>query len=189
VGLGEHHIDCAACGGTGYVIRSTNDLLRESLELVGTGGDMIVKEFYTRLLHAAPDLAPLFPSDLTTAQTSDPNSPGAAQRDRLLGALVALSNSYNPDDGDSMDRLDTALEAFGRSHAAFARPDGTVQGATLDEYAAVKSVLFETLVQAAGDAWLPAYTVAWSEAYDYAAATMMHEQHRAGFRYPRSVRA
>jgi hemoglobin-like flavoprotein len=188
-GLGEHRVACEHCEGTGYVTRSTNDLLRESLELIGDGGDMLVKEFYTRLLYAAPDLAALFPADLLTAATSDPNSGGAKQRDRLLGALIALANSYNLDDPAGMDRLDTALGAFGRSHASFARPDGTVQGATLEEYAAVKATLFGTLIATAGPAWKPSFTMAWSEAYDYAAAAMMHEQHRAGFRYPRAPRS
>lgn len=180
--LSGQRMPCDGCNGTGYMIVSTRDLLKESLALVGDGGDTVVKEFYARLLGAAPDLAGLFPPDLLTVDTI------RGQRDKLLQALVALADSYDPDDDESMTRLDTALRAYGRSHAAFARPDGTVRGATLDEYAAVKTVLFGTLVDAAGPAWIPAYTTAWSEAYDFAAVTMMHEQHRSGFYHPRQAR-
>ncbi len=114
---------------------------------------------------------------------------GRQQRDKLLKALVALSDLYDPADAEKMDKLDTALKAFGRSHAAFARPDGTIKGATWEEYAAVKEVLFRTLVAAAGAAWRPELTAAWSQAYDYAAAVMVAEQYRSGFSAPRFPRA
>jgi hemoglobin-like flavoprotein len=123
----------------------------------------------------------------------DPPRPfrtGRQQRDKLLKALIALSELYDPADDDKMNRLDTALKIYGRSHAAFIRPDGSVQGATWEEYATVKTVLFRTLAAAAGAAWKPEYTASWSQAYDYAAAVMVAEQHRSGFseqvpRFPR----
>ncbi len=180
---------CEACHGTGRVL-TTNDLLRLSIALLGddpAGHHEFVAEFYRRLLIEAPDLAALFPADLT-----DPFSGGAGkiQRDKLLGALVALSQSYDPDapDSEGMQILDTHLATFGRSHVRFFRPDGSERGATLDEYAAVKRVLFGTLLDAAGEAWRPEFTDAWSEAYDYAAATMMYAQHRSGARAARYVR-
>lgn len=184
---------CPHCRGKGYVM-TTNDLLRESIALVGDGGDVIVREFYTRLLHAAPDLAQLFPADLLTGHLGDDSKGGAEQRDKLLQALVALSQTYDPTDAEKMRVLDTHLLAFGRAHAAFQRPDGSIQGATLAEYEAVKSVLFGTLVDAAGPAWLPEYTAAWSEAYEHAARGMIAGQYaflieRAGYVHPRQPRA
>lgn len=179
---------CTHCLGKGYVM-TTNDLLRESIALVADGGDMVVKEFYTRLLAEAPHLASLFPPDLLTAANGDELSAGYGQRNRLLGALVALSQSYDPTDPEGMDRLDTALNAYGGRHAAFQRPDGTVSGASLEEYAVVKAVLFGTLVAAAGPAWRPQYTAAWSEAYDYAAGVMLAAQRRSGASFPRQARA
>lgn len=173
---------CPECKGTGYM-PSQNDLLRESIALVGDGGDVIVREFYTRLLHAAPDLASLFPADLLQSDETH------HQRDRLLKALVALSQSYDRTDPDGMNRLDVTLGFYGRNHAAFQRPDGTVSGATLEEYAAVKGVLFATLIEAAGPAWKPEYTAAWSDAYDYAAGVMMAEQRRTEMTVPRMPRA
>lgn len=183
-----HHVECPHCGGMGAIVKSTTELLRESLRAATAGrdGDAIVRDFYARLLDTAPDLAPLFPADLTTG---DALSAGATQRDRLLKALLALADLYVPGDAEKMDRLTTAVRAFGRSHAAFSRPDGTVRGASLEEYAAVKLALFAALKDAIGDGWVPAFGYAWSQAYDFAAAEMMAEQHRSGFTFPRQPRA
>lgn len=184
---------CGRCGGSGIIVRSVSDLLREIAGLVPDGGgDQIVKEFYVRLLDAAPNLASLFPGDLVTAQSGDASSAGFSQRDRLWKALVAMLTMYDPDDRAAMERLDHALGAFGRSHAAFPRPDGSVKGATLQEYAAVQSVLMSVLHDVAGDAWRREHDAAMEEAYDYAAAHMMDEAHIAvisgTFVMPRTVR-
>jgi hemoglobin-like flavoprotein len=172
-------VECHECQGVGYVLKSVNDLLRESLGLLGDAGDAVVTEFYRRLIDAdngkppADQLASLFPPDLLT----DDRTRG--QRDKLLKALTALADWYVPDDPALMGRLDTALRAYGRSHALFVRPDGSVRGATLQEYAAVQTVLMGTLRHAAGKAWLPEYDAAWAEAYDHAAPVMLAEAHRA----------
>jgi hemoglobin-like flavoprotein len=185
---------CPACRGKGYVM-TTSDLLRESIALLdGETGDTAILTFYSRLLDAAPNLAEIFPSDLLAPRDplGDPDSRGLKQRDKLYGALKALATMYDPDNPDSLEPLDTALQAMGRAHAAFWRPsEGVTRGATLEEYAAVKAVLFGTLHDLAGEAWLPEYDAAWSEAYDYAAAEMLREQHHSGFksaRYPRQAR-
>lgn len=181
-------IECEHCKGVGYV-PGLNDLLQESIGLLGDRADEVVRLFYATLLNDQPDLAYLFPNDLVTASVDTKDSPGVAQREKLLGALVALAESYDPGDHDKMTRLTSALARFGRSHAAFTRRDGTVWGATLDEYKAVKDALFSTLVRVAGEHWKPEYTAAWSQAYDYAAAVMLAEQFRSGFvapRFPRS---
>jgi hemoglobin-like flavoprotein len=189
-------VDCHECAGRGFVVKSVNDLLRESLALLGDAGDAVVTEFYRRLIDAdngkdpADQLASLFPPDLLT----DDRTRG--QRDRLLKALVALADLYHPDDPAALERLDNALAAYGRAHAPFVRPDGQVRGASLAEYAAVQQVLMGALHDAAGKAWLPGYDAAWAEAFDYAAAKMMVEQHRVTIsgeftmgRMPREARA
>jgi hemoglobin-like flavoprotein len=129
-----------------------SDYLRESIALLGDQGDAVVRQFYTTLFRSAPDLVSLFPGNPTEGDLGADHK-GARQRELLLAALVALSDLYDPDDADRMQRLDTALGSFGRKHASFARPNGTIQGATLDEYKAVKDALFATLVSAAGNAW------------------------------------
>lgn len=181
-------IECEHCKGVGFV-PGVNDLLKESIALVGNDGDEVVRLFYTTLLNENPALAYLFPPDITSAAHGTQGSKGAAQRDKLLGALVALADSYDPGDMDKMGRLTRELARFGRAHAGFVRQDGTTWGATLEEYKAVKDALFSTLVRVAGDKWRPEFTSAWSQAYDYAAAVMLAEQFRSGFTAPRFARA
>jgi hemoglobin-like flavoprotein len=164
---------------------TTNDLLRESIGLLGDAGDEVMALFYRNLLDAARYLTPLFPPDLTDEQST---GPGRMQRDKLLGALVAVSQTYDPDRPEQMEILDRHLETFGRSHAAFDRGNGRIQGATLAEYNAVKVVLFNTLHDVAGDAWLPEYDDVWSEAYDYAAGAMLFHGMRSGFTSARYAR-
>jgi hemoglobin-like flavoprotein len=182
-------VTCPTCKGLGHMERTTSELLRESIALIpADGGQQVITEFYRRLLTAAPDLGALFPPDLITAAVDDTASPGRLQRDRLLQALAALADLYGTSAADRQ-RLDTALRAYGRSHAAFARPDGTVRGATVEEYLVVKQALMDTLHTAARDAWLTEYDSAWAEAYDYAMIVMLHEQLTGGMTFPRQARA
>ena len=165
-----------------------NDLLTESVALLGDQGDEVVRMFYSSLLRAHPQLMTLFPGDPTQGDFGSDHK-GAKQREKLLDALISLANLYDPGDPKKMAHLDQALESFGRRHASFVRQDGTLKGATLEEYAAVKEALFTTLIAAAADKWRPEYTEAWSQAYDYATAVMLAEQFRSGFTAPRFPRA
>jgi hemoglobin-like flavoprotein len=183
---------CEHCRGTGKVL-TVNDLLSESLALLGDSTDDVVGVFYESLLRIAPHLAALFPPDLFDPLSEPPTEAnprtGRGQRDKLVAALAALASSYDPDDPEKMAILDTHLAAFGRSHGAFRRQDGTVRGATVSEYHYVKVVLFDTLHDAALDAWRPEYDDAWDEAYEYAARHMLAAQDtvRDGFgRFPRA---
>ena len=156
-------VACPTCGNG--LDRTVNDLLRESAGLIPVdGGDMVIREFYTRLLRAAPDLAALFPRDLLTAATQDGASPGAMQRDKLLNAIEGLADKYGASRAD-MEHLTNLLLQAGRSHAAFARPDGTVKGATQAEYELVGQIFIRTLADVAGDKWRHEYELAWAEAY------------------------
>jgi hemoglobin-like flavoprotein len=179
-------VDCEHCGGRGFM-PGINDLLKDSIALVADQGDEVVRLFYSALLRAHPQLLTLFPGDPTQGDFGTDHR-GAQQRDKLLRALVALSDLYDPSNAEKMAHLDQALATYGRAHASFVRQDGTAKGATLEEYAAVKEALFSTLVRAAGGKWSPDYTIAWGQAYDYAAAVMLAEQHRSGFAAPRFAR-
>lgn len=164
---------CPHCFGTGRIL-TTNDLLRESVQLLGTDSAVhqnIIVIFYGNLLAKAPDMIPLFPRDLLDPESS---GPGKVQRDRLLAALLALGQGYNPENPRAMEVLNTHLATFGRAHAAFRRPDGTVQGATVLEYAAVWEALGGVLVTLPG--WESRFTKAWMEAYNYAAQRMISAQ-------------
>lgn len=184
--ISQTRTDCEHCGGRGYMA-GINDLLTESVALLGDQGDEVVRLFYSSLLRAHPQLITLFPGDPTQGDFGSDHK-GAVQRDRLLKALTALAGLYDPADPDKMAHLDQALASFGRAHASFIRQDGTIKGATLEEYAAVKEALFTTLLRVAADKWKPEYTEAWNQAYDYAAASMLTEQFRSGFAAPRFPR-
>lgn len=173
---------CPVCRGTGWKM-TTSDFLRESIGLIEGQEDSVVREFYRRLLDVAPHLAALFPADLLTTDET------RHQRDKLVGALAALATHYDPTNPNQMETLKTALAAMGRAHSAFRRPDGTVSPASLDEYQAVKVVLFGTLHDMAGAAWLPVYDAAWSEAYDFAASHMMVAAFANPQQFARTVRA
>jgi hemoglobin-like flavoprotein len=181
--------DCPHCFGTGHVM-TKNDLLRQSLTLLGDDpGDhqALVAEFYRRLLFAAPGLATLFPPDLTDPLSS---GEGKVQRDRLLGALLTVGQSYDPDhpDSEQMEILATHIEAWGRAHAQFARGD-RVRPASVREYAAVFGLLMDTLHDALGNAWLPVFDDVWEEAYDHTARGMIAAAWTSGFKSPRYPRA
>lgn len=185
--ISQARTDCQECGGRGYM-PGINDLLQESVKLLGGQGDEVIRMFYSALLRAHPQLITLFPGDPTQGDFGSDHK-GAVQRDRLLKALAALADLYDPGDAEKMKHLDQALSSFGRAHASFIRQDGTIRGATLEEYAAVKEALFATLLRVAADKWKPEYTEAWSQAYDYAAAAMLTEQFRSGFAAPRFPRS
>lgn len=184
--IGQIRIVCEHCGGRGFT-PGVNDLLKDSVKLLADNGDEVIRLFYSSLLRAHPQLMTLFPGDPTKGDFGSDHK-GAVQRDRLLKALTALAGLYNPDDPESMASLDQALGSYGRAHASFVRQDGTVKGATLEEYAAVKEALFSTLITSAAGKWRPEYTAAWNQAYDYAAAAMIVEQFRSGFSAPRFPR-
>jgi hemoglobin-like flavoprotein len=184
--ISQHRTDCQECGGRGYM-PGINDLLQESVKLLGDQGDEVIRLFYSSLLRAHPQLMTLFPGNPTKGEFGSDHK-GAKQRERLLKALSALADLYDPSDDEKMKHLDQALASFGRAHASFIRQDGTIRGATLEEYAAVKEALFATLMRVAADKWKPEYTEAWSQAYDYAAAAMLTEQFRSGFSAPRFPR-
>jgi hemoglobin-like flavoprotein len=169
----SHRTPCPTCRGRG-VVPTVADLLQESIALV-QDGDLVVRAFYASLVERAPHLVPLFPADLITATAGEEGSPGAHQRERLLAAIVALATHYDDTDPEAMAYINRAARTFGEHHALFFRGEGVpAQGATPDEYALVKVVLFDTLHRAAGAAWLPEYDAAWSQAYDDLQIEMQH---------------
>lgn len=170
---------CGHCRGTGLV-PTTNELIRESLALFPTEQDQLdefVREFYRRLLAAAPGLTRMFPPDLVNADHTALDSDGKAQRDRLLQAILTAVGEYDPDNTARMTALRVHLAAYGRSHRGFLRPGtGITAGAKMAEYVLVGEVLFELLHDVFPETWRPEYDTAWAEAYEHAAVMMLHAQ-------------
>lgn len=182
---------CPHCRGTGRVL-TMRDYLDEIVAMlphedehtdVATAvaqADGVIAEFYRRLLLGdnkrplGDQLAPLFPSDLTTGDAL--NSKGNKQRDQLWNGLVALLTMYDPahPESEQMKILNTHLAIYGRSHAAFRRPDGSVRSVTPDEYILVRNVLGQLLQDVFGTAWRPEHTAALLAAYHHAMTEMMY---------------
>lgn len=178
---------CAHCDGRGYMA-GLNDLLKESAALLGDQGDEVVRLFYSALFKEDPDLIALFPGDPREGDLGTDHR-GVQVRELLLAAVLGIAEYYDPGNPEKMGRLRKLAEAWGRKHAAFARRDGTVRPATLEEYASVKHALFTTLVRVAAEKWRPEYTEAWSRAYDCVAGWMISEQHASAFTAPRFARS
>jgi hemoglobin-like flavoprotein len=171
------------------VTRYTNDLLTETAGMLpedSASRDDAIREFYRRLLTAAPDLAFLFPPDLLTAAHGS-GDPGAVQRDRLLAAILALADTYGAGP-EAMQRLDNVIVSMGHRHAAFARADGTVEGATEAEYDAVIAVFLQLMRDALGDQFTDLHWKAWMRALRYVKVGMLWAQYHSGASYPRMPR-
>ena len=124
------------------------EALETSFDLVAPRGDELMDEFYSRLFTAAPAVRPLFPRDMRRQKTM------------LLGALVLLRKSLR-----DLDAITPKLRELGARHVAY--------GAQPEHYPVVGSALISSMAVIAGDAWTSEYEVAWAEAFEIVAATMI----------------
>jgi methyl-accepting chemotaxis protein len=125
------------------------DALETSFDLIAPQGEELVETFYRRLFAAAPSVRPLF------AVTDMPR-----QKAKLLATLVLLRKSL-PD----LDAIVPKLRELGGRHGAY--------GARAEHYPLVGATLIASMAELAGDAWLPEYERAWSDAFDVVAAAML----------------
>ncbi|MBE2317449.1 flavohemoprotein [Solirubrobacter sp. CPCC 204708] len=123
--------------------------LEISFDLVAPRGDELVERFYADLFATAPAVVPLF-ADTDMAR----------QRQMLLSALVLLRRSLR-----NLEAIVPTLRELGARHVAY--------GARSAHYPIVGSVLIGAMAEVAGDAWMPEYTRAWSEAFELIAQTMI----------------
>jgi hemoglobin-like flavoprotein len=151
---------CATCGGK---IPGDHDLLTEILSWLAPAGEEFVSQFYIRLFEAHPELRPLFPEDIKI------------QEEKLLSAVVSLLKLFKAGD-DEMEKLDSALSRFGRSHTRFD------PAATIEEYAAVWAALADTATEMLGEKLTDRHAKALRRAYEYAAGKMLAAQATAKLR-------
>jgi hemoglobin-like flavoprotein len=78
----------------------------------------------------------------------------------LLGALVLLRKSRR-----DLDAIVPKLRDLGARHVAY--------GAEPEHYPIVGAVLIASMAVIAGDAWTSEFEVAWNEAFEIVAATML----------------
>lgn len=127
--------------------RGDQQLLVSSLEAIGSSADEVVRSFYARLFDGRPYLRNLFPAGLRV------------DSDRLFSALIGLAEAL-----EKIHDLVPVLEQLGRDHRKY--------GIRPAHYDAVRQALIGALEEHAGPSWRPAYTAAWTRAYDYAAGVM-----------------
>src|SRR5919201_2152203 len=130
------------------------EALETSFDIVAPRGDELMDEFYSRLFAAAPAMKPLFSADMRRQETM------------LLGALVLLRKSLR-----DLDAIVPKLRELGARHVAY--------GAQPEHYPVVGTALIGSMAAIAGDAWTNEYTIAWSEAFEIVAATMLEGAEQA----------
>src|SRR4051812_40977703 len=121
--------------------------LRQSFGQVAQHGDEVPLYFYSYLFLRHPHLRQLFPPSM------------AAQRDRLVGALVQVVT-----DVDRLDALVPFLQDLGRDHRKFS--------VVTEYYPQVGEALLATLEHFLGASWTPSLAAEWTDAYGLVAEVM-----------------
>jgi len=122
--------------------------LRESFGRVAVHGDEVPLYFYSYLFLRNPHLRPLFPAGM------------AAQRDRLVGALIRIVS-----DVDRLDALVPYLSDLGRDHRKF--------DIVAEHYPQVGEALLATLAHFLDRDWTPHLAEQWTAAYGVVADVMV----------------
>jgi hypothetical protein len=185
--ISQHRIDCQECGGRGYM-PGINDLLQESVKLLGDQGDEVIRMFYSSLLRAHPQLMTLFPGNPTQGRLRlGPQGRQAARK--VAQGLEVARRPVRPGRGGK-DEASRSGARLIRPMACWVHPPGRhdprrhARGVRRSEGGPVHHA-----AAGRGRQWKPEYTEAWSQAYDYAAAAMLTEQFRSGFAAPRFPRS
>jgi NAD(P)H-flavin reductase/hemoglobin-like flavoprotein len=121
--------------------------LKESFARAAAHGDEVALFFYSHLFLGHPELRDMFPVSM------------AAQRDKLLGALVRIVT-----DVSNQDALVPFLQDLARDHRKF--------GTLAEHYPAVGASLLATLEHFNGMAWNEDLARGWTEAYGVIAQVM-----------------
>lgn len=129
--------------------RRRRELVQHSYERLAPGLNGLVESFYATLLLRAPDVARLFPADMSRL------------RAHFAGALAILArNAVN------IEAMDESLQQMGARHASY--------GVRPEHYAVVQSVLLDTLETVAGPIWTPTLRDAWGDLIAHVSRTMLH---------------
>lgn len=122
-------------------------LIQDSFAQVAPIADEAAGLFYGRLFEIAPEVRPLFKSDI------------GDQGRKLMATLAAAVNSL-----ENFDELKPVLESLARQHAGYGVRD--------EHYGPVGAALIWTLEQGLGDSFTPETRDAWLSAYTAIADTM-----------------
>ena len=124
-------------------VKLVQDSFAKVVPIAGKAADI----FYDRLFMIAPEVRPLFPSDLTE------------QKKKLIQMLAtAVTNLHQ------VEKIIPAVEDLGRRHAGY--------GVTAKHYEPVGAALLWTLEQGLGADFSPPVKAAWTETYMTVAGVM-----------------
>ena len=123
-------------------------LIQTSWAQVEPIADTAATIFYDRLFESAPEVPPLFTSDM------------AEQRRKLMSTIGMIVKAL-----PRLAQIIPNVQALGRRHAAY--------GVLPEYYPLVGSALLWTLEQGLGEAFTDAHAAAWTEAYGLLADTML----------------
>lgn len=114
--------------------------IQDSFKQVAPISEQAAALFYGRLFEIAPEVKPLFRSDMTE------------QGRKLMTTLGVVVNSL-----DKLDAILPAASALAKRHVDY--------GVKAQDYAPVGAALLWTLEQGLGAQWAPELAQAWSAAY------------------------
>jgi hemoglobin-like flavoprotein len=131
-------------------IALVQDSFRKVVPIAGLAADI----FYDRLFETAPEVRPLFPTNMTE------------QKGKLVKMLAIAVNGLT-----KLDEIVPAVQDLGRRHAGY-----KVKSA---HYDAVGAALLWTLGQGLGEAFTAEVKAAWAETYGLLAGVMISAQNQA----------
>lgn len=129
-------------------------VIERSFGQVAPHADAVVSRFYDSLFGQYPRTRGLF------------KGPIDEQKQHLIAALVTIVQSLR-----KPGELSAYLKMLGGRHVAY--------GVAAGDYAIVGRMLIESMQQTLGDAWDPAWTPEWEEAYAAVASLMCPEAVKA----------
>ncbi|MCB1513329.1 MAG: hemin receptor [Hyphomicrobiaceae bacterium] len=115
-------------------------LVQESFKKVEPIADKAADLFYGRLFEIAPQVRPLFPSDMSQ------------QKMKLMSMIGTAVNNLH-----QVEKIIPAVQDLGRKHVAY--------GVTGEHYKPVGEALIWTLEKGLGDAFTPEVKTAWVTTY------------------------
>ena len=125
-------------------------LVQQSFSKVAPIADQAAVLFYDRLFEVAPEVKPMFPSDMTE------------QRKKLMTTLAVVVNGLT-----TLEAVLPAASGLAKKHVNY--------GVKADHYAPVGAALLWTLEQGLGPDWTPPVKQAWTEAYTTLSQYMIGE--------------
>ncbi|MBX2814027.1 MAG: hypothetical protein KTR25_19590 [Myxococcales bacterium] len=124
------------------------ELVRTTWAPVSEQPDVAASLFYTRLFEVAPEVKPMFKTDIT------------AQGKKLMQMInIAVENMHK------VEQIVPALQELGKRHRSYGTEDG--------HYEVVGAVLIDTLAAALGDDFTPDAAAAWKKTYGALASVMI----------------